>query len=277
MNNEVVEKADRDRFQSEADKYAAYLETPEGRLRLDLPLANLRDYLQLPRANSDSRALDVGCGTGANGLRLAQFGFRVTLLDSSPAMLDIARSAAQKAGVAEKIEIRQAGADQLSNLFDAGSFNVVLCHNVLEFVEDPTIVLGCAARVLRDSSAILSLLVRNRAGEVFKAAILGGDLGMAEQSLNAEWGNETLYGGSVRLFTPHATCTMLKEASLSVIAERGVRVLSDYLPPGISLSADYERVFELERKLGSQPDFAAIARYTHYLARPAGPAIKDGA
>jgi hypothetical protein len=135
--------------------------------------------------------------------------------------------------------------------------------------------LGCAARALRDLSGILSILVRNRAGEVFKSAILGGDLAMAEQSLDAEWGNEALYGGSVRLFTPHTTRTMLKAASLSVIAERGVRVLSDYLSSRVSLSADYERVFELERKLGSRPEFAAIARYTHYLARPAGPVIKD--
>jgi hypothetical protein len=70
---------------------------------------------------------------------------------------------------------------------------------------------------------------------------------------------------------------MLKAASLEVVAERGVRVLSDYLSPRISLSAEYERVFALERKLGSRPDFAAVARYTHYLARRAGPVTKDAA
>jgi S-adenosylmethionine-dependent methyltransferase len=277
MTNGVVERADRDRFQSEADKYAAYLDTPEVQLRRDLPFANLREFLQLPQAESPLRALDVGCGTGANGLRLAQFGFHVTLLDSSPAMLEIARSAARKAGVTEKIEIKQVGADQLSNLFDPGSFDVVLCHNVLEFVEDPGIVLRGTARALRDSSGILSLLVRNRAGEVFKAAILSGDLALAEQSLDAECGNEALYGGSVRLFTPHTTRTMLKAATLSVRAERGERVLTDYLSPRVSLTADYDRVFQLERKLGSRPEFAAIARYTHYLARPECPAIKDHA
>ena len=31
-----------ERFQREADKYATYLETPEGRLRIDLAFANLR-------------------------------------------------------------------------------------------------------------------------------------------------------------------------------------------------------------------------------------------
>lgn len=261
----MVTKADNERFQSQADKYATYLETPEGRLRLDLPFASLQEVLPPPKPSL--RALDLGSGTGANGLRLARMGYNVTLLDSSPAMLDIANLAAQNAGIVERIETRCGDADQLADFFPAATFDVIICHNVLEFVRDPMVVLSAAARVLRDSSAILSVLVRNRAGEVLKAAIQAGDLIAAEENLNAEWGNEALYGGRVRLFVPDTTRAMLKEASLTVVAERGVRVASDYLSPRVSLDAEYDRVFELERKLGSQPDFAAVARYTHYLAR----------
>ena len=36
---------DAERFQSGADKYAAYLDTPEGRLRLDLAFANLQEFM----------------------------------------------------------------------------------------------------------------------------------------------------------------------------------------------------------------------------------------
>ena len=267
---------DPERFQREADKYAAYLETPEGRLRLDLPFANLQESLPLPSAQSSLRALDLGCGTGANGLRLARLGFQVTLLDSSPAMLDIAKRAAQEAGIIEKIETKQGDADQLPDFFHEKVFDVILCHNILEFVDDPGAVLRGAACALRDSSAILSVLVRNQAGEVLKAAIQAGDLAGAEYNLTAEWGNEALYGGRVRLFAPATTRAMLKSASLAVIAERGVRIMSDYLSPRVSLSSEYERVFALERKLGSRPDFAALARYTHYLTRCAGPGMKDG-
>jgi S-adenosylmethionine-dependent methyltransferase len=268
--------ADRDRFQTEAEKYAAYLETPEGRLRLDLPFANLREFLPMPSEQSPLCALDLGCGTGANGLRLARLGFQVTLLDSSPAMLDIAKRAAQESQIAEKIEAKHGDADQLVNLFQVGTFDVILCHNVLEFVENPGAVLYAAARALRNASAMLSVLVRNRAGEVLKSAIVSGDLAAADHNLTDEWGSEALYGGKVRLFTPDTTRAMLKEASLEVVAERGVRVLSDYLSPRVSLSAEYERIFALERRLGRRPDFAAVARYTHYLARRKGPVMKDG-
>jgi S-adenosylmethionine-dependent methyltransferase len=267
---------DPERFQREADKYAAYLETPEGRLRLDLPFANLQESLPLPSAQSSLRALDLGCGTGANGLRLARLGFQVTLLDASPAMLDIAKRAAQEAGIIEKIETKKGDADQLPDFFHEKVFDVILCHNILEFVDDPGAVLRGAACALRDSSAILSVLVRNQAGEVLKASIQAGDLAGAEHNLTAEWGNEALYGGRVRLFAPATTRAMLKSASLAVIAERGVRIMSDYLSPRVSLSSEYERVFALERKLGSRPDFAAVARYTHYLTRCAGPGMKDG-
>jgi len=61
-----------------------------------------------------------------------------------------------------------------------------------------------------------------------------------------------------------------------LIAERGVRVLSDYLPQQVSRSVEYDRILELERKLGRRTEFARVARYTHCLAHRAGPVMKDG-
>jgi S-adenosylmethionine-dependent methyltransferase len=258
--------AESERFHGGADKYAAYLETPEGRLRSDLSFDNLQEFIPL-QAKASLCALDLGCGTGATAVRLARLGIHVTLLDSSPAMLDIAQRAAREAGVTEKIALQHGDAEQLANLFGAAWFDVILCHNVLEYLDDPVAVLCAAARALRDSSAILSILVRNRAGEVFKAAIQAGDLANAENNLTAEWGQESLYGGRVRLFTSESLQAMLRAASLAVIAERGVRVLADYLPSRISRSAEYEQILELERKLGSRPEYAAVARYTQCFAR----------
>ena len=202
----------------------------------------------------------------------------VTLLDASVPMLDFAKRAAQEAGVTERVAVKHGDATQLANLFHAESFDVILCHNILEYIDDPGAVLRSAARALRDPSSIISVLVRNQAGEVLKAAIQDGDLAAAEHNLTAEWGHESLYGGGVRLFTAESLQAMLLESSLAVTAERGVRVLSDYLPPRVSRSDEYERILELERKLGRRPEFAAVARYTHCLAHRAGPSrMKDDA
>ena len=265
---QMTAKRDSDRFQSGADKYAAYLETPEGRLRCDMAFANLQDFLVLPQSGRSLRGLDLGCGTGASAVRLARLGIHMTLLDSSSAMLDIAKRAAREANVDGRIALNHGDAAQVADLFPSGSFDVVLCHNILEYVDDPNSVLSAAAKVLQgDSTGILSILVRNRAGEVFKAAVKAGDLEAAERSLTTMWGRESLFWGRVRLFTLDSLQVMTKGASLAVAAERGVRVILDYLPSQISRHEEYERIFELERKLGSRPEFAAVARYTHVIAR----------
>lgn len=255
------------RFQTGAQDYAAYLQTPEGRLRSDLTFSNLEEFLPSSLPHGPKHALDVGAGTGVTAVRLARLGFRVTLLDSSEAMLDTARRTVEESGVADRVAFQQGDANRLAELFQPAVFDVALCHNVLEYVDDPSAVLRDAARLLRGSSAILSIVVRSQAGEVLKAAIQAGELSAAEANLTAEWGTESLYGGSVRLFTTSGVRSMLNAAGFNAVAERGERVVSDYLPSQISRSAEYTRILELEKKLGSRSEFAAVARYIHCIAR----------
>jgi SAM-dependent methyltransferase len=248
-----------------------YLETTEGRLRIDLAFAYLQEFL--PNTAGSLVALDVGCGTGATAVRLAQLGVHVTLLDASLAMLDLAERAAREAGVTQAIALKHGDATQLASLFEGKAFDVVVCHNILEYMDDPGAMLGSAVRMLRNPGSAISVLVRSQAGEVLKAAIQNGDLAATDHNLTAEWGNESLYGGKVRLFTAASLQAMLERSSLAVASTRGVRVISDYLPQTISRSDEYERIFRLERKLGCRPDFAAVARYTHCLAHPVTPRL----
>jgi hypothetical protein len=97
----------------------------------------------------------------------------------------------------------------------------------------------------------------------------------AENGLMAEWGEESLYGGRVRLFSNDYMQRMLKAAPLTLIEERGVRVVADYLPPAVSRDAEYQRILELERKLGMRPEFAAVARYRQCLARRPDPVTEE--
>ena len=263
---------DHDRFRTGAAKYAEYLETPEGKLRLDVAFDNLREFL--PPTAATLHALDIGGGTGDMAVRLARLGVRVTILDDSPDMLEFAEHAAKKAEVTERVSLKHGDTAQLTTLFSAGSFDLILCHNVLEYVDDPVFVLKGAAQLLRDVSSVISILVRNQAGEVLKAAIQEGDLSAAELNLSAEWANESLYGGKVRLFSSESLHSMLKPASLAVVAERGVRVVSDYLPTKISRENEYEHILELERELGRRQEFAAMARYSHVICHREGSATE---
>ena len=105
------------RFENDASRYAAYLETPEGRLRTDLAFANLEEFLSGSAAVSSMRALDLGCGTGSAAVRLARLGIPITLLDSSATMLALAEQTIVEARVSGKITVQHGDAAQLADIF----------------------------------------------------------------------------------------------------------------------------------------------------------------
>jgi S-adenosylmethionine-dependent methyltransferase len=251
----------------DAEKYSNYLKTSSGRLRSDLAWENLQSFLPTPALVR--QVLDLGGGTGAMSSRLAAKGFQVTLLDSSAEMLGIARKEAEANGVAAQISFRNADAGQLHELFQPESFDLVVCHNVLEYVADPGAIVRGISYVLR-KDGVFSVLVRNRAGEVLKAAIESSDLRVASDNLSAQTVVDSLYGEPVRLFDPSDVVQMLTQVDLTVLAGYGIRVFSDYRDSAEPDPETYRQLLELEFTLGTQPQFAAIARYIQMIARDSG-------
>jgi S-adenosylmethionine-dependent methyltransferase len=201
------------------------------------------------------------------GVRLAKMGFHVVLLDNSDEMLGIARKEAEAGGMAERISFCHADANQLQELFEAESFDIVLCHNLLEYLPDPATIVAKIARVLR-KEGLSSVLARNRAGEVLKAAIKSSDCELAKNNLSAETVTDSLFGKPVCVFDPKDVRDIFARAGFDVAAEYGVRVFSDYVDPKLVATEPAERqLLELELILGAQPNFAAIARYTQWIAR----------
>jgi len=94
--------------------------------------------------HAGNRVLDAACGTGIV-TRVAAQRFRrlahIVGLDLNPGMLDVARAHAPTTGV--PVEWRQGDLGALP--FPAGSFEVVLCQQGLQFVPDP----GAALREMR--------------------------------------------------------------------------------------------------------------------------------
>lgn len=260
-----------ERFETGAEAYADYLRTVEGRLRLDLAMANVREFVDKAYESiEDKRALDVGGGTGAMAITLAASGWRVSVVDSSAAMLALAEEAAQKANLsADRIRFYLTEAEQVTTLFAPKVFHLVICHNVLEYIGDSLAVLVNLKNVLSEDG-LASILVRNRAGEVMRAALKAHDLDSAESMLTAEWAIESLYGGKARLFDNQGCRELCGAAGLDVITTRGIRVVADYLPPDLYASDKaYARLIAFERRCGAMTEFASVARYVQIIARRA--------
>jgi ubiquinone biosynthesis O-methyltransferase len=100
---------------------------------------------------SGCRVLDIGCGDGEFALELMKRGALVTGIDSSPAMIDAARSRATQHNA--DITFQVAVAEHLP--FPAEQFDVVTAITILCFVEDAGSVFSEIARVLRPSGHLV--------------------------------------------------------------------------------------------------------------------------
>jgi cyclopropane fatty-acyl-phospholipid synthase-like methyltransferase len=94
----------------------------------------LEELLRLPRG---AEILDLGCGTGRHSIELARRGYRVTGLDLSQGMLDVARQTALAAGVEVKWVKSDATTYRAPQSFDAV---ICLCEGafgLLGTADDP--------------------------------------------------------------------------------------------------------------------------------------------
>ena len=95
-------------------------------------------------------ALDVGCGAGLLAEPLARLGGRVTGLDASPELIEVAARHAATMGL--EIDYRAGAVEELADEFD-----LITCMEVIEHVADPpTFVAALARRLAADGLLILS-------------------------------------------------------------------------------------------------------------------------
>jgi len=119
-----------------ADKFAddAY-DSVKGFVRTYVMHRQLLEHLPPPPA----AVLDVGGGAGHQSFPLAQAGYDVTLIDSSPAMLDKARQRLQRlpADAQQRVTILQGQGEKAFAVTDGQRFDAVLCHGVLGYLDRP--------------------------------------------------------------------------------------------------------------------------------------------
>lgn len=205
--------------------------------------------------------LDCGGGSGGLAVPLAAAGAVVTVVDvSADALATLTRRAAE-AGVSERVTPVQGDAEFLADLVPAGSFDLVLAHDVLEDVPNPALVLGQIASVLRPGG-VLSVVAGNPVAGVLARA-LAGDLAGALAAVTRPADPEQ---GSLDRLAAHC-----RAAGLQVRAVEGLGVFSD-LVPGIELDRPgaLTTLAELESAVADRPPYRDIAARLHLLAsRPA--------
>src|SRR5215469_9644522 len=114
--------------------------------------------------------VDVGGGTGGFAVPFAALGHHVTVVDPSPDALAAAQRRAAEMQVA--LTAFQGEADGLDGLVGQSAADLVICHNVLEYVDSPAAAMAAVARVLRPGATV-SVLAANAVAAVLHRALAG--------------------------------------------------------------------------------------------------------
>jgi S-adenosylmethionine-dependent methyltransferase len=208
--------------------------------------------------------VDVGGGTGGFAVPLAEAGHRVTVVDTSPDALAALTRRAADAGVADRVSAVQGDADQLADLVPDSSADLVLCHSLLEVVDNPAQVAGALAAALRPGGAA-SVVVANRAAAVLSRA-LGGHLAAAAELLGDPDGRAGAGDKLRRRYDSAGATALLTAAGLHPERIHGVRVLAD-LVPGAVADGDPAALQALELALADAPPYRDIATQLHLYCR----------
>jgi ubiquinone/menaquinone biosynthesis C-methylase UbiE len=113
--------------------------------------------------------LDVGGGAGHQSFPLAQAGYDVTLLDSSPAMLDKARQRLP-AGIQQRVRFIQADGENAEEAVQGRRFAAVLCHGVLGYLERPEVMIDQLCRCAADDG-LVSIMTGNAKASAVQPAM----------------------------------------------------------------------------------------------------------
>jgi SAM-dependent methyltransferase len=207
--------------------------------------------------------MDVGGGHALQAIMLARAGHRVTVVDPDPLMIEAARSnlAGQDAAVRGRVRLVQGHVDDV-----AAESDVICCHSVLAYLEDPQPMLARLVALARPG-AILSILALNGDAIAMRSG-LRGDWAEALASLRAGRQIGARYLSS-RPDTVGDLSSRLATLGAPARTWYGVRVFTDHLED-TATRTELTDIIELEWQAGLRDPYRRVARLFHIVAEHEG-------
>ncbi|MER6037905.1 MULTISPECIES: methyltransferase domain-containing protein [unclassified Streptomyces] len=208
------------------------------------------------------RVLDVGMGQGTQALRLARLGHQVTGVERDATMIAAARRtlAGEPEGIRERVRLVQGDGQDTGVHFLPGSFDVVLCHGVLMYVEEPDPLVAGLARMLAPGG-LLSLLVRNGDALAMRPGLSGDWAGAVAAFGTTAYRNRL--GLDVRADRLSALTATLAGIAAPLHAWYGVRVFTDTAADDAEIPDDLEALLAAEERAGRTDPYRSVAALLH--------------
>lgn len=230
--------------------------TTKGRLRHQLLLDALSSFL----SSSPLKVIDIGGGSGVMSAAFASAGHDVVLTDAAADILQQAEQNFANAGLnSQSIEIRQL---PLMHINDINAFDLIVCHAVLEWLQDPLAALAYFYQQMREGSH-LSLSFFNRDAAIMANAVYG-NFDYIKKGMKVR--NQVRLNPQQPL-SPVQVLDKLEQLGFTVVDQRGIRCFHDYLREPSKQSENYTELLELERSYNQQAPFCWLGRYFHVLLK----------
>jgi len=253
-----VAKSKKDQsFAGLTEKFAKNIyATAKGQIRLAV-LA--RDLAPLYEQQQPLRVLDVGGGIGQFSEYFARHGHHVTHTDIAEDMVTAARQRHQEAELSDRYTYHCASLQDLPELLKGQTFDIVLCHAVLEWLATPADALPLLKQLL-EPQGLLSLMFYNRDAKLM-ANMVFGNFDYVEADLQVK---KRVRMSPQQPISPAAMDTWLAEHQFTVQQRTGVRCFHDYLRDREAAKEHFEQLLRLELRYNQQQPFAALGRYQHW-------------
>lgn len=246
-------------FQGITSKFSKNIyATSKGRIRLAVLARDLKPLLEQP-TTTPMRILDIGAGLGQVNHWFAAAGHQVMHTDIAAEMVAQAAQVHQQAGLGEQYQYLCAALQDLPTHLGEQKYDLVICHAVLEWLQDPQAAIAILKGFL-SADGCLSLMFYNRDAKLFANTIYG-NFDYVQNDLQVK--------KKVRLspqqpIRPADMDAWLAAEQLQVLGKTGVRCFHDYLrEPQRDQNAD--ALLELELKYNREAPYQAMGRYQHWL------------
>ena len=238
-------------------------DSPKGAVRLAVLTRDLREWLpSVQQEQSALRVLDAGAGLGHMSEWLALQGYRVTVTDPSQEMLEHARARLAQHALERPPCFIQASLQTLPARGE--TYDLVICHAVLEWLADPAEALRCLRSLISDGGAI-SLAFYNRDALIYKNLIKGQFRKIERNQLAGE-GRRSLT--PQQPLDPRDVASWAADAGLELKTETGIRVFHDYMHEPFKSQAPVDEVIERELLYSTHPAYRHLGRYLHWWLVP---------
>lgn len=245
-----------------AEAFARYHGTAASRLRYGLAQYNLSRTYDLSRP---MRVLDAAGGSGINAGFLAMLGHHVTVFDSDQEMLRQAQQRLLNLGVLDRAQLVQGSLQNISTCLPTARFDLILCHHVIEYLEDLPSVLR-TLRALSVPGGAFDLITLNPVSEVIRAIVFQRDPVLAESKLT-DLNYDARWFGKARLYPFEDVVDEAQRSGWSMQSFRAIRALADYLGEE-ELDADKEQaILHLEQRLSEMDPYRRFGRYFQFSFR----------